>query len=365
MQLKLVVRQHAQWLRRASIPLQNLHRCNAVVYENQFSPHPVRSPNESDFEYVVTNLQDNIWRSVSVLIAVLPIGVSLTIFQTQIAVSTLEKRVQKHENPVIFPLRDLSSLRQGEKPRLVVTDPAYTTIAAKTFFLENVGLTPIKPSDFVEPLTVRVSSDWSIISVKDRYPMSWHREAPHEYRADPFLINPDDRIAITVYLNSDREFSTPSDADESIDFDVKARIIGLKSFSERPKREKPLSMWEVFPLVQLTPSQVASLLLIASLLLYWQIRAIDRSDLTRSLNARAALMVLSAVLSFAVAEVIVFFWAGGSYMMTLVLRHEFWALRYQWHNWLILVAFAMWSLFLLHRSWTSAAQRRRSPVILP
>lgn len=153
-----------------------------------------------------------------------------------------EKKVELNRLTPIDPLRDLSSLGERVSLSLQVEHQTINNLVIAQAFIENVGKTPILPSDYTQPLSVSVKTPWKIVAVANSKPFSsasvqlrWKRVDDFTFEAEPALLNPTDRIATYIYLTNSRPtVGEGSSSDPKPEVEWKARIVNLRSFYEPP-----------------------------------------------------------------------------------------------------------------------------------
>ena len=76
-----------------------------------------------------------------------------------------------------------------------------------SYTLRNTGNSPIRPDDYVEPITVSVEENQRIITVeKDRsnpesMTVSWKQVDENKFQLNPLLLNPNDSVGILLFVS--------------------------------------------------------------------------------------------------------------------------------------------------------------------
>jgi hypothetical protein len=298
------------------------------------------------------SFEERVWRIVGVLVALATMAIPLSITVEHFEQGEIpEKHVELQMIGPLDPLADLSALAVGTSLKLVVGQSTYSNVVIWHLKLSNRGKSPIKPSDFFENLRISVKPEWQIIGVGDRHVLScpirlkWRRMQATTMEADPFLFNPGDDIAQTIYITSSTRGKPPDSATSQPE--VSARITNLKgfdqikSFWEQPHKQA----W-----VYLSLRDVSFLILVACLFLYWYLQLLARNKLLAFSNLiDNILILLAAALSYATAEVVIYYVSGGEPISEQLLGRHLFEWRYQIQNWAILLIHGTASLYLYIR----------------
>ena len=307
------------------------------------------------------NVETRIWNALGILVALVTMAAPLWVTYKHFELGgNPEKSVELQTIGPIDPLNDLSALAKGTKLNLAIGDQSYSNILIWQFVINNRGKAPITPADFFERLRVAVDPPWEIVAIRNSNlssgPISlvWKRLGPSEMEAEPFLLNSDDRLWQTVYLtatNSDsgKLSELMKNKQETSSLKVTARIVNLKHFTKAKSFMDEDS--RKFPLVYLSLRDVLFLLLVASVLLYWYARSLEKSGVAKFPSRKAfVLIVLLSILSYSTAEVITFYIFGGDPIYEAVAGRHLLNWEFQLQNWLILLIHISCSIYLYRRA---------------
>jgi hypothetical protein len=143
-------------------------------------------------------------------------------------------------------LTDLSNNKAGLTVSIKKGESEISNLRIIHTLVQNTGKSPIVPSDYFEPLSLRTADPWHIIAVASvetgsavrnskvghMVPLEWSRKSDNEFVSKPALLNPGDMVPATVYLTGPER---PAEADEGTPVQWAARIINLREISEPPK----------------------------------------------------------------------------------------------------------------------------------
>lgn len=304
------------------------------------------------------NTETRVWNLLALVVGVLTASAPLFVGLEQLRKGNVpEKKIELFWHTMINPLGDLSALGSTAKLRLQISDATYDNIAIRQFRLTNVGAAPVTAADFHKPLSVSVDPPWTIISIENddsivrSFPLEWDQEASNRFVAKPFLLNPGDAVYQTIYLTN----TDPMDFEKirnqkylQVDTKLDARIVNLREFSEPP------SLMErhgevIGPVVYLELPATILLIIIASTILYWYIYNLVIVGIARHPSRKAYLLfILAALLSYATAEVIVYYVFGGQPAEDIWGR-DLLNWRSQWQNWVIMLIHVSASMYLYRR----------------
>jgi hypothetical protein len=272
-----------------------------------------------------------------------------------------EKNVTLQTIGPIDPLNDLSPLAKGTSLKLSIGDRSYNNVVIWQFTIHNQGKAPITTDDFSERLRVAVDPPWEILAIREReiwtgpIALNWKRLEPSVMEAAPFLLNSDDQVWQTVYVTA-ANMDDAQVADlmknkrESSSLKITARVVNLKEFTKVRSFIDEIGSQKT-ALVYLSLRDVLFLLVVASVLLYWYARSIERSGVAKFPSRRAfVLMVFLSVLSYSTAEVITFYIFGGNPVFDHMLGRHLLDWEFQLHNWLILLIHISCSIYLYRRA---------------
>lgn len=306
--------------------------------------------------------ETRIWNMLGLLVALLtsaaPIFVTYDLFKKD---HKPELKIEVAQYSLINPLGDLSPLGNRIKLELQIDEKSYNNIAIKQFTLRNKGSAPVEAQDFHKPLSVSVEEPWEIIAVGDAPIISdpilleWSKVSKQQFKAKPFLLNPGDTVWQTVYLtNTDpaqaSSIKTKKHPSAKVELRLNARIVNMRQFS------KAVSIFDRYrqpigTLVYLDFPAVLLLLCIASVFLYWYVRALVKSGVVRAypINKSCLFFVGAAILSYATAEVITFYIVGGEPIRESIFGRDLFSWKAQWHNWAILLIHIAASIYLYRK----------------
>jgi hypothetical protein len=308
------------------------------------------------------NVETRIWNALGILIALITMAVPLWVTYEHFELGgSPEKSAELQTIGPIDPLNDLSALAKGTRLNLSIGDQSYSNIVIWQFGIHNRGKAPISPADFFEPLRVAVDPPWKIIAIRDSELLSgpislnWKRLEPGVMQAAPFLLNSDDRVWQTVYLTAtDRDGgrfpNLTKSKNETSSLKVTARVVNLKQFT-KARSSMDDAATRKSALVYLSLRDVLFLLFVASVLLYWYARSLERSGIAKFPSRKAfVLIVFLGILSYSTAEVITFYIFGGDPIHEAVVGRHLLDLEFQFQNWLILLVHISCSIYLYQRA---------------
>jgi|GEM_PF-3572103 len=307
------------------------------------------------------DVEARVWNALGILVAMIMMAVPLWITYEQFELGgSPEKSVELQTIGPIDPLNDLSSLAKGTSLSLSIGDQAYSNILIWQFIIHNRGKAPITPSDFFERLRVSVDPPWEIVAIRDSelltgpISLNWSRLAPNVMEAQPVLFNPDDRVWQTVYLTAAKKdggqlSELMKNKHETSALKVTARVLNLKQFT-KAKSFLDEAASRKTAMVYLSLTDVLFLLLVASVLLYWYVRSLERSGVAKFPSRKGFIfIVLFGILSYSTAEVITFYIFGGDPISEAMMGRHLLDWRFQFQNWVILLIHISCSIYLYHR----------------
>lgn len=111
--------------------------------------------------------------------------------------------------------------------------------------IKNIGNSPIKPSDYDEPISITVDKQWRIIGVisnSDVHFRKWTSINDSTIVAESILLNPGDVVSVDLYMINNKIKKTKLDDLPNIKWH--ARIINMKSFiiHKKPNAENDFSI---------------------------------------------------------------------------------------------------------------------------
>ena len=272
-----------------------------------------------------------------------------------------EISIEVMQYSLINPLRDLSALGDRIKLDLQIDAKSYDNINIKQFWLKNKGSAPVEAQDFHEPLSISVDKPWEIITIESgpkhccSFSLEWSKVSKQHFTSKPFLFNPGDKVWQTVYLtNTDPTQGTSINANkkqlDNVELNFNARIVNMSRFlvaeSFFDSYEKSIG-----PIVYLDLPAVLLLLFVASALLYWYVQALIKSGIVVDLQKKKSYLffVGAAILSYATAEVIIFYIVGGNPIYKGLFDTNLFSWETNWHNWTILLIHISASIFLYRK----------------
>jgi hypothetical protein len=153
-----------------------------------------------------------------------------------------EKQVELVQDPPISLTSSASLVGERAILSLTVGGNTYDNVEVATAYLQNVGSSPILPTDYYEKLSVTVDPPWKMIGVDNRrsahddIPLTWNRVSDTKFEAEPTLLNPGDHIAALVYLTNTQSTSAAGASNGTSKPSLKwsAHIANLRSLTEEP-----------------------------------------------------------------------------------------------------------------------------------
>lgn len=147
------------------------------------------------------------------------------------------KHISVWSYPATNPLSDVESFAR----HTVTLRPEYhghklRNLMELSAMLQNTGQSPILPSDYTEPLSVTVSSPWSILNVANAIPgmagwpaFQWSRVSDNKFVAQPALLNPGDLVDLKVFVTDPTAIDGVKPPPPKLTWS--ARIINLSEFT--------------------------------------------------------------------------------------------------------------------------------------
>lgn len=309
--------------------------------------------------------EERAWQVLTALLAVLTMAVPLWFAIDQFdRGSDPEKHIELQSFGPINPLSDLAQLANDTALELTIGDETFDDVAIWSLELRNSGKSPITAGDFFQNLRVSVKSPWQIIGIrKDKYytgpiTVAWTRRDAQSFEAAPFLFNPGDRIQQNVYLTVAGSDASEANVPEP---EVTARITNLKEFT-RPKGDASSQVVRTrrHALVYLSNRDTVLLLILASALLAWYLRQLHRARMLPSGTRGIPAVVACALLSFATAEVLVYYAFGGNPYLEMIVGRRALDWRVQYLNWSVLALHVVTSIALVRRAGPADSKLRAS-----
>jgi len=145
-------------------------------------------------------------------------------------------------------MRDLSILGDRVTLSVRIEEETLDNLVIARTALQNVGTTPILPTDYHQNISVNVLKPWKIIAVENSQHFSvsqrqnvefkWKRVNDIRFEADPALLNPGDTVVTHVYLTNTQfeGIAKIPEADRQVHVEWKARITNLPAFAGPPNR---------------------------------------------------------------------------------------------------------------------------------
>jgi hypothetical protein len=244
---------------------------------------------------------------------------------------TPPKKVQLFSMLQFNPLNALAPLADHLPVRVTFGDRTVDNFIVDSTQIQNVGQSPILPSDYSEPLSVTSPSPYTILAVETApgsVRLSWNRAAEDRFEAVPALLNPGDVVTVSVYLTDTTKNSTLSpammtDAEKvrasftpNIELKWSARIVNLSGFSPAPPIRTLPSADPLGVVVFLEGWRLVWVLVLAATFLGCYLYLLRAGGLTQ-LNAGWSIVIVgAALLSFAAAEAITDVLDGGTLYMS-------------------------------------------------
>lgn len=220
-----------------------------------------------------------------------------------------EKKVGYRQIGGIDPLRDLSPLSENVTLSINLGGKSINNLVVYKSYFKNIGKNPIVPTDFYKPLSVKVDDPWRIIAVVnddfDSYVKpKWVRVSDNEYDAEPTLLNPQDEIAVSVYVTNKTISSytkKTSYSDNLLKWD--ARVLNLPAFEKMKSSidEVMDKMWGIS--VNLYGWKFVFVVICAPILFFFYIYYARKAVLLVDFGLRSyVIIVMMGMLSFAATE---------------------------------------------------------------
>lgn len=270
-----------------------------------------------------------------------------------------EKEVTQTFIGPIDPLNDLVGIASRNSDiSLIIGDKTYSNLSIQQLVLKNEGKVPILPGDFIEALRIHANEGWQIIAIRNseltgQVNLTWSELPTKEFEAAPFLLNPGETIWQILYLTRPDDSVKPRD-EPGPPINLTARIINLPKFSTKETDD-----WKLAPppIVSLSLGAAVFVIFVAAVTLVWYVWALLRIGLRRFPRWKLiSSLVAYSALSYATAEVLAFY-----LFPTLSSRMLGFDIKYQWHNWLILLTQIATAGYLVYRmKGTEGPQPERS-----
>lgn len=258
------------------------------------------------------------------LIALL--GVGVTLITALVAVFATYDIAGKGANPpkrlmanyftVTDPLSDLAPETSGLSIAVRRGDTPIENLRVVQTILTNTGEAPILPSDFVEALKLTARPPWRIVNVVNSTAFTgengvqprWTRVNDSEFRAAPVLLNPGDKLGVSIYLTGEDEVDSVLQSGENY-VRWSARVVNLPSIGTAPNAFEELvdRIGPVFIILWIWPI----LFIIATFSIYFYMTAVlmDKIELIYSRGTSSYLWLLGgALINICAAE------AGSTYV---------------------------------------------------
>lgn len=306
--------------------------------------------------------ESRFWKILPIIVTLItgaaPIYVSYDLFHRgSVQDSVPEKRLELIEWPAINPLQDLNIKSDRVALRLSVGDETFDNMAIKRFTLHNAGEAPVVPSDYHEPISIRVKPPWRIIAVEHDFithglSLGWHRVSDQLFEAKPALINSGDYMSQKVYLTNTKYIARQKiDVTPKVNLEISARITNMRQFiTPAPaifNQFKP-PRWLI---VYLDGPSVLFTVISASILLFWYLFLLQKAGGFALSRYKFCLTIVGlSVLSFSVAGVIAYYVFGGIFAMLPAFKPSPLNWRVNWGNWFVLILHICVSIYLYRRS---------------
>jgi hypothetical protein len=240
---------------------------------------------------------------------------------------------------------DLSPLSTDGSPiRITVGTGDYSNLSIYQVILRNEGDAPLKPSDFVEPLRIEVTTPWEIVAIRDgmvfrkdpvpnQARLKWERVDAQHFEAAPFLLNPGVATSQRVYLTYRGQSDIPRD---EVPVSLSLGVPHLTGFYRGPTKYDDS---DAPAMVYLSATAVVFVIVVASVLLAWYAWALLRLGYVRRIAwTSVALIVFCGWLSYAAAEVIAYsVFEGNPATEWMRGRDYFFDWRVNLENWIVAV----------------------------
>ncbi|TPI27758.1 hypothetical protein FJW07_31295 [Mesorhizobium sp. B3-1-9] len=153
------------------------------------------------------------------------------------------KRLEASFWGVSDPLEDLQT--QDAKITVAATTNGVSidNLRVGQALITNNGLSPIVPADEFTPLGVLSKPPWKIVNVvsSDKgVKLNWNRKDDYNFVSDPTLLNPGDRVFVTLYFSKPGPYTKQAD-DDRPDVTWQARIANLREISNAPDPAKVIN----------------------------------------------------------------------------------------------------------------------------
>jgi hypothetical protein len=221
-----------------------------------------------------------------------------------------------------------------------------------TYSIENNGNIPIKPSDFIEPVSISVNKPWGIYYISTTSSqvglkssnLLWKETLDDKYdriTLTPTLLNPTDKYYLTLILYKKKLFDNTKTANKSIAGDepivsIDGRIVGVKTLFKKPEDRKR-SIIEYFQTyIYMAGSDVYYFVIIYLVLFLIQyVILLKGKFLENNILKNLILISLTSILTLSTSEIIIFL-------------HAFYKQRPVWQgSWVLLVLHALFFVSII------------------
>jgi hypothetical protein len=296
--------------------------------------------------------ESQLWKVLPLIVALITCAVPAYVsYDLYFRGTVPERQLELDKRTAINPLADLNLKGDRVALKLTVGDRTFDNVVIKSFTLKNSGKTPVVPSDYQEPLSVKVESPWQIIAIEtdplfEEVALKWHRVTDQCFEARPALINPGDYISQKVYLTNTK-YSTAQKLGTDVDIAIHVRITNMRRFATAPSILDQFKA-PIWLAVYLDGPATLFTVVVASVFLLWYLILLQKSGLLARFRFRTYMTIVGlAVLSISVAEVIAYYIFGG---YPSLFKRSALDWRGEWHNWFALLLHIGVSVYLYRRS---------------
>lgn len=285
----------------------------------------------------------------SIIVAIITVSVPVYVSYDLLQRGNIpEKKVSYEQIGGIDLLRDLSPLSENVTLSINIGGKSINNLVVYKSYFKNIGKNPILPSDFYKPLSVKVDDPWRIVAVVndsfDAYVKpKWVRVSDNEYRAEPTLLNPEDKIAVSVYVTNKNvlNYSEKKSYNDNL-LRWNARIINLPAFDKKMSSfdEMMEKMWGIS--VNLYGWKFVFVILCTPILFFSYIYYARKTSFLVDLSLKSTVFIVAmGVLSFAATESVSTY-LFGDFMTDLAgVSH--------WYNLPPIILHTVYVVFLLYR----------------
>jgi hypothetical protein len=151
-------------------------------------------------------LQSPFWQGVGAVVSIIALIVSTfiayDIYQKSLQSPGLSISQEYSFNPIEFG-------KDSSKPiSISIGDEAVSDLKVYSYTLKNTGNLPIRPEDYIKPITITVEKDLRILTIEksrsdpEGIDVSWNEVGKNEFSLTPLLLNPNDSMSTLVFVSA-------------------------------------------------------------------------------------------------------------------------------------------------------------------